>query len=309
MHVPSRAASRYASSATAAATCLSGTSVGWNTVPMRSPAMILGMLRGSSAVQITMRQPAAVAMRAAVSLVAMPPVPHCVPRVVVSTCGGAGRGGTVRLGLAASRGSLPRLAAAKHAAARSRQAAQQQGGSQQGPRHRGRRGNNRHHSPAPAHVQLGQVWHLVDGLRLGVGAGVGCEEVGHVGQQEEPLGLHQGGHLRRQRVVVPDAQLLHRHRVVLIHDGHHAQPAGQAGQERVMRRRSAPWGQHLAGLEAGGACHSPRRLPCPSSACPSRTVPILVSTTHTHAVSPHTQPAHTCALPLTAAAPQTCSWR
>ena len=35
---------------------------------------------------MTMRVPAAVAMRAAVSLVAMPPVPHCVPRVLVSTC-------------------------------------------------------------------------------------------------------------------------------------------------------------------------------------------------------------------------------
>lgn len=37
--------------------------------------------------QMTMRQPAAVAMRAAVSLVAMPPVPHCVPLVLVSTWG------------------------------------------------------------------------------------------------------------------------------------------------------------------------------------------------------------------------------
>lgn len=42
--------------------------------------------------QMTMRQPAAVAMRAAVSLVAMPPVPHCVPFVLVSTWErGAGR--------------------------------------------------------------------------------------------------------------------------------------------------------------------------------------------------------------------------
>ena len=41
---------------------------------------------GSLARQMTVEQPAAVAMRAAVSLVAMPPVPHCVPRVLVSTC-------------------------------------------------------------------------------------------------------------------------------------------------------------------------------------------------------------------------------
>ena len=30
--------------------------------------------------------PAAMAMRAAVSFVAMPPVPHCVPCVLVSAC-------------------------------------------------------------------------------------------------------------------------------------------------------------------------------------------------------------------------------
>lgn len=33
-----------------------------------------------------MWQPAAVASRAAVSFVAMPPVPHCVPGTLVSTC-------------------------------------------------------------------------------------------------------------------------------------------------------------------------------------------------------------------------------
>ena len=44
--------------------------------------------RGNCAhLQMTMRQPAAVAMRAAVNLVAMPPVPHCVPLVLVSTWG------------------------------------------------------------------------------------------------------------------------------------------------------------------------------------------------------------------------------
>ena len=59
-------------------------------MPMRSPAMILGRLAGSAALQMTMRQPAAVAMRAAVSLVAMPPVPHCVPLVLVSTCASGG---------------------------------------------------------------------------------------------------------------------------------------------------------------------------------------------------------------------------
>lgn len=44
------------------------------------------MRSGSEARQITVWQPAAVAMRAAVSLVAIPPVPHWVPAVLVSTC-------------------------------------------------------------------------------------------------------------------------------------------------------------------------------------------------------------------------------
>jgi hypothetical protein len=60
-------------------------------VPTRSPLMMRGIRSGWLARQITMRQPAAVAIRAAVSFVAMPPVPHCVPAVLVSTCGGEGQ--------------------------------------------------------------------------------------------------------------------------------------------------------------------------------------------------------------------------
>ncbi len=43
------------------------------------------MLSGWVEEQMTMRQPAAVARRAAVSFVAMPPVPHSDPAVAVST--------------------------------------------------------------------------------------------------------------------------------------------------------------------------------------------------------------------------------
>ena len=43
------------------------------------------MCSGSDPWQMTMWQPAAVASRAAVSLVAIPPVPHCVPGTLVST--------------------------------------------------------------------------------------------------------------------------------------------------------------------------------------------------------------------------------
>ncbi len=46
--------------------------------------MMSMMFSGSADEQMTMLQPAAVAMRAAVSLVTMPPVPHCVPVVLVS---------------------------------------------------------------------------------------------------------------------------------------------------------------------------------------------------------------------------------
>ena len=52
--------------------------------------MIPGMASGSEEEQMTMVQPAAVAMRAAVSLVTMPPVPHCDSVPEVSTCKGNG---------------------------------------------------------------------------------------------------------------------------------------------------------------------------------------------------------------------------
>ena len=44
------------------------------------------MLAGCEARQMAILQPDALTMRAAVSLVAMPPVPHCDPFVLVSTC-------------------------------------------------------------------------------------------------------------------------------------------------------------------------------------------------------------------------------
>lgn len=55
-------------------------------MPEWQPLTAWGMDSGTVEEQMTMRQPAAVARRAAVSLVAIPPVPHSVPAVVVSTC-------------------------------------------------------------------------------------------------------------------------------------------------------------------------------------------------------------------------------
>jgi hypothetical protein len=57
---------------------------GMNRVPSRAPSKMPSIASGFALVQITRQQPAAVAMRAAVSLVTMPPVPHCVPVVLVS---------------------------------------------------------------------------------------------------------------------------------------------------------------------------------------------------------------------------------
>lgn len=52
----------------------------------RAPLMICCTAAGVDAWQMTVWQPAAVAMRAAASLVAMPPVPHCVPFDATSAC-------------------------------------------------------------------------------------------------------------------------------------------------------------------------------------------------------------------------------
>mmetsp|Transcript_3878 Transcript_3878/g.11027 ORF Transcript_3878/g.11027 Transcript_3878/m.11027 type:complete len:327 (-) Transcript_3878:712-1692(-) len=67
-------------------------------------------------------------------------------------------------------------------------------------------------------VDVAHVVDLVDGLRIRVGLWVGRVEVVHVGHQEQPVGVHQRRHVRRERVVVAKAQLLDRRRVVLVHD-------------------------------------------------------------------------------------------
>ncbi len=58
---------------------------GWKTVPACLPFMIAGIAWGSLDEQMTIVQPAAVAILAAVSFVTMPPVPHCESLPVVST--------------------------------------------------------------------------------------------------------------------------------------------------------------------------------------------------------------------------------
>ena len=59
---------------------------GWKTVPACVPVMMPVMASGCEEEQMTIVQPAAVAMRAAVSLVTIPPVPHCESFPDVSTC-------------------------------------------------------------------------------------------------------------------------------------------------------------------------------------------------------------------------------
>lgn len=57
----------------------------WNTVPSGSPHMMASIACNFLLLQMAILQPAAVTILAAVSLVAMPPVPHAVPLVDVST--------------------------------------------------------------------------------------------------------------------------------------------------------------------------------------------------------------------------------
>ena len=66
--------------------CLRARGWWWKTVPICSPCSILFISCEDVDLQITVLQPAEVAMRAAVSFVLMPPVPHSVPPVSVSTC-------------------------------------------------------------------------------------------------------------------------------------------------------------------------------------------------------------------------------
>ncbi len=66
-------------------TYLTALGKGWKTVPACLPFMIPGIAWGSLEEQMTIVQPAAVAILAAVSFVTMPPVPHCESLPVVST--------------------------------------------------------------------------------------------------------------------------------------------------------------------------------------------------------------------------------
>ncbi len=137
--------------------------------------------------QMTMRQPAAVAMRAAVSLVAMPPVPHCVPLVLVSTWregGGAMRSvvnGQLVVGECGGLG--PAELAAKHMHGGGKVQVVAMAATAAG----------------VTHIQLGQVEHLIDGLGIRVHVWVGGEQVGHIREQEQPVSLHQRRHLQERR--------------------------------------------------------------------------------------------------------------
>ena len=66
-------------------TYLTALGKGWKTVPACLPFMIPGIAWGSLEEQMTIVQPAAVAILAAVSFVTMPPVPHCESLPLVST--------------------------------------------------------------------------------------------------------------------------------------------------------------------------------------------------------------------------------
>ena len=97
--------------------------------------------------------------------------------------------------------------------------------------------------------------HFRDELGVGIGARVGGEEAGLVGQQQQQIRLGQQRDQRRQVVVVADLDLGRRHRVVLVDDRHDA--VFQQRDEHVARVQEAiavghvgAGQQHLPDVEA-----------------------------------------------------------
>ncbi len=97
--------------------------------------------------------------------------------------------------------------------------------------------------------------YLVDEGGLGDHAGVGREQPRRIGQQQEQLGPDQVGHQRGQPIVVPEADLLVGHGIVLIDHRDHPQlnqVIERAAGMEILRavdevQRSQ---QHLAGQNA-----------------------------------------------------------
>jgi hypothetical protein len=146
---------------------------------------------------MTMVQPAAVAMRAAVSLVTMPPVPHCVPAEVVSAASCVMSSTTGMRRAEGSRCVWGRGGAAAGEWGQAAQCVLQNGWARQNPkcspcrpalRTRAREPKQPLHAPAP----LSRKPRAPPKPDLGV---CGVQAV-HVGGEEQVVGLHQGGHLR-----------------------------------------------------------------------------------------------------------------
>jgi len=53
-------------------------------------------------------------------------------------------------------------------------------------------------------LERGEVADIADDARVGVVAGVGRVEAVGVGEQDQLLGAHEDGHLRREEVVVSE---------------------------------------------------------------------------------------------------------
>ena len=80
--------------------------------------------------------------------------------------------------------------------------------------------------------------HLFDQRRLRAAPGVGREQPGCVGEQDEQRGADQVRDERRQSVVVPEADLLVGHSVVLVDDRDHPevdQVAQRPARVQVLR--------------------------------------------------------------------------
>ena len=84
---------------------------------------------------------------------------------------------------------------------------------------------------------------FADQLRARVEAGIGAEQTGLIGQDDQQLRLHQVGDQPGQRIVVTESNLVRGDRVVLVHDRHHI--VSQQHAEGAARIEVAPPVRHI----------------------------------------------------------------
>ena len=119
--------------------------------------------------------------------------------------------------------------------------------------------------------------HLLDERGLVGGAGVGGEESGRVGEQDQEVGRHQVGHQRGQPVVVAEADLVVRGGVVLVHHRDHTEleepGQGLAGVQVLLAVDEVEGGEQDLTRRPGRGRPGRRRRPASAGAGPRPTRP------------------------------------